>query len=46
MSGFYVGLPKKIPIPGKYVNELKKGREVRDEINLSQYNAEIIERIE
>lgn len=43
---FLRGVTKKIPIPGKYVNELKKGREVRDEINLSQYNAEIIERIE
>ena len=37
---------KKIPIQGKYVNEVKKGRNVKDDIDLSQYNKEIIVKIE
>ena len=37
---------KKIPIQGKYVNEVKKGRNVSDDIDLTQYNKEIIVRIE
>ena len=43
---FKMGVTKKVAVPGKYTNEVEKGRFVMDELNDDAYHSSIIAKIE